>query len=149
VFLATLLTAVQSLGLLRAIGRVQLALLGAALFGAQLAVALRRRADLPWSDLSAPLRLLCEAWTEREPAFLGVLAALVPLGAAAWMIWFLPSWQWDPLWYHVTIINTVIQDGGMAWDLIGNPRGAGLARGLELISAWTVILPRDVQFDDA
>jgi hypothetical protein len=149
VFFATLLTAVQALGLVRAIGRVQLALLGAALFGAELAVAVRRGVVLPWSDLRAPLDLLREAWTEREPAFLGLLAALIPLGTAAAMIWFLPTWHWDPIWYHVTITNHAIQDGGMAWDLIGASQAAGFARGLELISVWNVLLPRDLKFDDA
>lgn len=101
------------------------------------------------SDLGAPLRLARESFALREPALLGLVAALVPLGVASWMVWCLRSWNWDPIWYHVPITSFAIQDHSVGWAATHNDRAAGFARGLELLSVWNVLLPRDSQLDDA
>jgi hypothetical protein len=149
-----LLVAMQALGLMGLLRPVPLGLLAPAVFAAPAAVALRRlgreRALALWrSDLRAPARLAREAWREREPAALTVLAAAGVLLFAVLLVWIYKSWTWDPTWYHVPITAYAIQTGSLEWIPTSVPWTQSHPKNVELLAAWNCIFPLDNRLDDS
>jgi len=158
VVIALVLTAVQGLGAILALGRMSLALTGCALAATVgiLAVLRARRgasieglSALARRDLALPGALAREALKSREPLALATVVALVPIGLSVAIIVLLRSWGWDPVWYHTPITNLAIQEHSLGFVDTHNVRAAGQPRVVELLSVWNVLLPRDLALDDA
>ena len=139
--LASVLTCVQALGAAGQLRRAPLAALGLCIFGAQLAFAGRGALQVLRRDLQTPLRMLREAWAEREPLALAVPAAAFALGVQALLAVCFRAWGWDAVWYHVPITNLAIQEHGLGFVPTSGEWLLGYPRNLELISVWNVLLP--------
>ncbi len=130
-----------------------LAALGLVVFGGvsaalvrSLGVALVR--ERAYRDLLAPVRIVVDAWKTKEIAFLNVGLAIYFFGLAALLCFFYRSWMFDPVWYHVTLTDYVIQERGLTWISSINPYVQGYPRNVELIAAWACVFPMDSRFDD-
>ena len=151
-----ILTTVQGLGAVGALARAPLALVGLALAGVGIALALgsRRAGGTSLSasargDAGALAAVAREALASREPIALAAVAALVPIAVSLAIVALLPSWGWDPVWYHTPITNLAVQGHSLGFAETHDVRAAGQPRVVELLSVWNVLLPRDLALDDA
>jgi hypothetical protein len=149
-----ILVAMQAVGLAGLLRPVWLGLVAPVVFAVPAWVAWQRlgreRALELWrSDAGAPARLAREAWHEREPAVLTVVAAAGVLLFASLLVWIYKSWTWDPTWYHVPITAYAIQTGSLDWIDTSVPWTQSHPKNVELLAAWNCIFPLDNRLDDS
>ncbi len=149
-----ILVAMQALGIPGLLRPVWLGLLAPVVFAVPAWVAWRRLGReralvLLRSDVGAPRRLAREAWREREPAVLTVVAAVGVLLFAALLVWIYKSWTWDPTWYHVPITAYAIQTASLDWIETSVPWTQSHPKNVELLAAWNCIFPLDNRLDDS
>ena len=101
------------------------------------------------SDLGAPLRLVREAWTLREPAVLVMFTAAAATAICAIMIWYFRSWTWDPAWYHVPKTLFAVQNHSVSWIRMPNPFTQGNPQHVEMLAVWNCVFQRDNRLDDS
>ncbi|MEO8875770.1 MAG: hypothetical protein ABI461_09305, partial [Polyangiaceae bacterium] len=101
------------------------------------------------ADALAPWRIVKSTWRDREPLGLAMLIALAMWGVAVTMCVVYRSWMFDPLWYHVTITDYVIQRHDLDWIPTHLHYVSGYPRNIELLAAWNCIFPMDSLLDDA
>lgn len=101
------------------------------------------------TDLTAPRRLLADAWTEKEPALVLVGLALLGLGWCGWMVVFFRSWGWDVLMFHTTITNSIAQNGSLEWIETAFHQVKGYPRNVHLLAVWNVLFMGNTELDDA
>jgi hypothetical protein len=154
VSVSLILVALQLCGFAGRLDRWTLGVVAPVLFVGAAAVALRRVSlrealQLLRQDCRAPLRLVREAWAERE---LGV-ATLLPAGAAlavlSLMVWSFKSWSWDPVWYHVPITSLAIQNHSLARFDTHIPWVVNYAWNVEVLAVWNTLFPMDNRLDDS
>ncbi len=151
---ALILVAMQALGLLGLLRPVWLGLVAPVVFAVPAWRAWRRLGRervmaLLRSDVGAPARLFREAWREREPAVLTVVAAAGVLLFGVLLVWVYRSWTWDPAWYHVPITAYAIQTGALDWIETSVPWTQSHPKNIELLAAWNCIFPMDDRLDDS
>ncbi|HEX8441862.1 hypothetical protein [Archangium sp.] len=149
-----ILVAMQALGVPGLLRPVWLGLLAPGVFavpawGAWRRLGRERALALLHSDLGAPARLAREAWREREPAVLTVVAAAGVLLFASLLVWIYKSWTWDPTWYHVPITAYAIQTASLDWIETSVPWTQSHPKNVELLAAWNCIFPLDNRLDDS
>lgn len=144
---AVVLLPLQLLGYLNALYPWSAALLQAALAGGLLAwagvpnlrEALRRGLQAARTALASPAAV---AFTAVSLLLLAYLAAYVVL---------VPSWGWDALTYHDSIIGYAFQNHGLSWVTTSDwmsPMVNGYPRNLELFGLWLgLFTPRDLLID--
>ena len=151
---ALLLVPMQALGLvglLRPVWLGALAPVGFAIAaGASARVLGRERVRaLVRADLEAPLRLVREAWRDREPAALACGLTVAVWLFAVLLVWIYKSWTWDPSWYHVPITGYAIQTGSLDWIDTSVPWTQSHPKNVELLAVWNCIFPSDNRLDDS
>ncbi|EAU62848.1 hypothetical protein STIAU_8447, partial [Stigmatella aurantiaca DW4/3-1] len=151
---ALILTAMQALGIPGLLRPLWLGVLAPGVFAVPGWLAWRRlgRAQalaLLRSDVSAPARLVREAWRDREPAALTVPVATAVLLLACVLVWIFKSWTWDPVWYHVPITAYAIQTGSLDWIDTSVPWTQSHPKNVELLAAWNCLFPLDNRLDDS
>ena len=110
--------------------------------GVGIAPMLRRTGEAAVGVLRLPFDALAICWRQRSLVFVGVAFAmlLLPyLGLSAWLAQPLPNW--DPLWYHDTIVGLTIQNHSFAMvDLpVTLQKVNGYVRLAEMTQLWMVI----------
>ncbi|MDC0710390.1 hypothetical protein POL68_18075 [Stigmatella sp. ncwal1] len=151
---ALILTAMQALGIPGLLQPLWLGLLAPGVFAVPAWLAWRRLGGeqalaLLRSDVGAPVRLVREAWRDREPAALTVPVAVAVLLVACVLVWIYKSWTWDPVWYHVPITAYAIQTGSLDWIDTSVPWTQSHPKNIELLAAWNCLFPLDNRLDDS
>lgn len=134
---ALLLVALHLCGALGLLSRWPLvlctAVLGAAACGLGTAAPRRAPLSIRWSDPST--------W----PVALALMVAVL----SCWIVWRLPTWSWDCVWYHLPMTYYALQTGSTAWVDTHVPYVNGYPRAVELLAAWAVAITGDSRWDDA
>jgi hypothetical protein len=67
------------------------------------------------------------------------------------MVVFFRSWMWDPLMFHTTITNLIVQEGSLGFMDYGSgfPQVKGYPRLVHLLAAWNVMFQGNTELDDA
>jgi hypothetical protein len=154
VSVSLILVALQLCGFAGRLDRWTLGVVAPVLFAGASAVALRRVSlreawQLLRQDCRAPLRLVREAWAERELGVAAVLPAAAALAVVIVMVWFFKSWTWDPVWYHVPITSYAIQNHSLARPDTHIPYVTSYAWNVEVLAVWNAIFPMDNRLDDS
>lgn len=149
-----ILVAIHLCGFAGRLDRVTLGVVAALLFMGTIAVAMRRMPSGALvaalrSDLRAPLRLARDAWEEREPAVGVFVPAAMAAGTCATMVWYLRSWFWDPLWYHVPKTAYAIQEHSLRWVSTPIVQVQANPQHVELLALWNCIFQHDNRLDDS
>lgn len=132
---AQLLLAVHLCGVLGAISRWPL-------FVAALATA-----ACAWTaGASKPAPRISVRW--QDPATWPVLPALLVFALSAWIVWRLPTWSWDCVWYHLPMTYYALQSGSTGWVDTHVWYVNGYPKSVELLAAWLVALDGSTRFDD-
>lgn len=151
---ASIFSCLQALGLAQLLSRLSLSLLAAALHLALLAWVLRRaplarlRSQL-LEDLRRPYTLLLDCFRQRELAAWAFVPACAALIVSSAIVWHLPSWSWDVVWYHTPKTYYALQEHSTRWVSTHIWYINGYPELTELLAAWNVLFPRDTRFDDA
>ena len=158
-FLCGVLTCVQGLAWFGALDRPRLVIGALLVFSTELAIARSLAAAAPepvdlralaTRDVLALPRLWREGFRAREPLLLPLAAGTALLAMIGLSIWYLRSWTWDGLWYHVPIVDLLIQEKTLSFYPGPNlPFAQGYAKAVEMLSVWTVLLPGNSRLGDA
>jgi hypothetical protein len=154
VSVSLILVALQLCGFAGRLDRWTLGVVAPVLFAGAAAVALRRVSlrealQLLRQDCRAPLRLVQEAWAERELGVAVLLPAATVLAVVTVMVWFFKSWSWDPVWYHVPITSLAIQNHSLARPDTHIPWVVNYAWNVEVLAVWNTLFPMDNRLDDS
>lgn len=151
---AMILVSMETCGLVHQLDRAALTPFCLVFFGGAFAVARRSAGKEALSrcarlDALAPWRVVKSIWIDREPAGLVTIIALVLWGGAVLMCLYFRSWTFDPLWYHVTITDYVVQNHDLEWIPTHLHYVSGYPRNVEMLAAWNCLFPLDNALDDA
>jgi hypothetical protein len=100
------------------------------------------------TDARAPLLMVKETWTLKEPAVLTFIPAALALGTSLLIAWTFRSWTFDPVWYHVPITGYAIQNASLGWVDTHVNYIAGYPNDIEVLAVWNCIFPLDNRFDE-